>query len=373
MATIGHTLVGLSLSETCPEKARDGKMPYVWAGLVVLSAHVVDLVEWLALLVAPIHWDKHFLTHSPWMALGVAAVICGCAAAVTGTRRLWPYLVLTIAVMSHLLLDAPVIRSLIGGAYGFPVDEHLPEYPAAILAELWGYGLIFVLTTLIVSWRQRRMSRKARNLALAFGVFCCLSAATRNPNIWGPTYLVAMVHCGLMWMKQFDWRYAKSAIPLIPLLILPSTDLYADSLTKRAIVMREEGHIEEAIELNLSVLRIPTRKSCVTNYLELGRCYLRQNRLDVAENAFINVRKESQAYGNYLGDFWLAKFYTDDRTVDTPYFRPEEAESLLDRVIRKSPVEQHQQWASKFKAQLIRKGILHQAQPELSPARISVP
>lgn len=65
MATIGHTLTGLTLSGCGTIKARDGPMPHVCPAFIVLMAHAVDLVEWSAAVVMDAPADSLFLTHSP--------------------------------------------------------------------------------------------------------------------------------------------------------------------------------------------------------------------------------------------------------------------------------------------------------------------
>ncbi len=373
MATIGHTLIGLSLSETCPANARTGRMPYIWVGVVVFSAHVVDLVEWLALFVAPPHWDKHFLTQSPWMALGVAGAICVAVAATTRCRKPWPYLVITLAVLSHLLLDHHPIRALVANAYGLSADLRLPDYPEAIAAELWLYGLVFVVTTLLVSWRRREFKPKTRKLSLVLAVMCLLAAAARSPWIWAPVYMLSLLHCALMWSRRMDRRYLWSLVPLLPIAVPPAFDLYAMRLTDEATRLREAKLFDAAIALNQRILRMPARKSFVANYLELARSYQSTGAFDLAEKAYLDAREESHIYGTFMADFFLAKFYTDDRVKGTPYFQPRKAVKLLDEIIRLSPYPDHQRWASELRTQLRQKGLIDPEPAELSPPRFSVP
>src|SRR5690606_9669543 len=105
MATIGHALVGLTLGEICPTRARDQKLPYAWFGLMVAAAFMIDFVEWVVLFLGPREHDKHFITHSPLYASVIAAGLILLTAIFTRMRSVWPYLLIALAVMSHLPLD----------------------------------------------------------------------------------------------------------------------------------------------------------------------------------------------------------------------------------------------------------------------------
>ena len=68
MATIGHTLIGLSLGSLSRAESRGQALRYIWPGLIVLMAHLVDIAEWVVILAAPAYFDQHFVTNSPLIA-----------------------------------------------------------------------------------------------------------------------------------------------------------------------------------------------------------------------------------------------------------------------------------------------------------------
>ncbi len=360
MATIGHGLVGLSLSELCPPKARGNALPYVWIGLVVALAYAVDLIEWIVVFTWPEHGDKRFLTHAPWLAISLSVAACALTAAITRMRSPTAYAVMVAAVLSHLVLDAPSVRALVVDAYGYSTEFNLPGLIDSIIAECWLYGLIFVEIALFSCARDATTTPKSRAAALVLAGLSVTAAATRWIGFWGPIYALSVLHVGLCRRRRYSLKMLWSIVPTLPLLVVPLTQGAAGYYTDKAARLRTAGDPRGALILHKRVLAIPTRKSFVRNYIEISRCHDALDEPERSEAALKAAVQESYEYGRHVPNYWLARFYMNPKWKGTPYYRPEEAARILREIIENSDREDDQRWAY---------GALHQLRDrkELTP------
>src|SRR6266404_6662952 len=123
MATVGHTLVGLSFGGLSRSESRGGALRFVWPGFMILMSHLVDVLEWFTVVLFPGWASGHYLTHSPAGTAAFLAIICVGVLLFTRLRRPWPYLLIAAAMMSHLVLDAYWARRGLADAYGIAADD----------------------------------------------------------------------------------------------------------------------------------------------------------------------------------------------------------------------------------------------------------
>ena len=355
MATVGHTLVGLSLGGLCPAKARNRAMPYVWTGLVVLMAHLVDLLEWAVLLLGPGTTKTHFLTHSAFMVAGVVVLIWIVIATATRLRKPFAYLIIAAAVFSHLLLDHPLIRAWTLEASGI---HHGPEPGPPrlfqnILAEIWLYGLPLVGVMLWRAGRQSVCPRRGRIACGLLGGLAIVATLSRKIALWGPAYLLAAGHAGLLLRRELKPRLLWSLLPVTPLLIFLGVELAAARLAHQADLLRKHGNDTQAIPLYLDALRYPTRSAHARTYLGLSQCYQHLGRLSDAQAVLQDARRNS--HGSIWPDYWLAYFYANPRHRGTPYFQPRRAAKMF-RQIRDHAVEKNARHAAQVMLKRLKTG-----------------
>ena len=337
MATVGHTLVGLSLGGLCRGRDRNHAMPAIWTGLVVLLAHLVDLVEWTVTLVVPSMRDNHFLTHSPLLAGGLVVVVWAILRLVTKLRSIWVYLVVGLVILSHLVLDHPLVRRLIADASGIAPRDELPRLWETILVEVWLYGTVLVVALLLRASREPACPRWGRYACGVLGLMAVAAATTRHVAIWAPAYCLALVHAALLLRRDLKPRLAWSLLPLTPLFIFVGIEISAMRLGGRAESLRKQGNFAQAAELYQRALDLPTRTAQARAYVNLARCYTALGR--PAEAEAILLRGGAKTYGSVWVDYWLARFYADSRRRGSTYFQPQKAAEIF-RQIRDGPTEQ---------------------------------
>jgi len=352
MATIGHALVGLSLSELCPQRARTGALKYVWTGLIVFLAFVVDLVEWVATFFLPRDSDKHFLSNSAWLGGLVCFVACIAAAVMTRSRHIMIYLIVAAAIFSHLPLDSSRGREFLAESYGISDDLRLLTAWQAAEAECWLYGLLLCEVSLLLAMIDRRCPSKARLLAIFLAILSAAAAYTREIYLWAPAYLLALLHVALLWQAAFDRRMLWGLLFLVPLLVVPVSQILARLYTDQAVKLREAKDYRGALALHERVLSMPTRASFASNYLEMSRCYDAMGEPARSEAALLEMRRGSHEYGPHIPNFWLARFYMNRRWIGTNYYRPQMAAQLLRGIVRESKRSDQQTWASESLDQL---------------------
>lgn len=354
MATVGHTLIGLSLAGFGPEKRRRGILPYLWPGLLVLMAHVVDLVEWTALFLAPDRSDKRFLTHAPLLAGGLVLVVCLILRLATGIRRPLPYFIVAAAVMSHLVLDHPVVRAFVINTYGLASDDQFPRLRSIVLAEIWLYGLPLLGVAVFLLIRRPDLTPQARRVGMILGLLAILAAASKNAMIWTPAYLIALGAAAYGMRRALSVRWAWSLVPILPLMVFLAFEFMASREAGRAKDLLAQKEYERAIVLYQHVLSYPTRMTSSRTYVELSWCYQNIGDLEAAEAVLLEGRR--RAPDDWAALYWLARFYADPRLRETPYHRPEAARDLF-RQIRDGPyTRQERAYAESQLADLRRRG-----------------
>ena len=356
VATLGHTLRGLSLGGLCRTKSRNDSMPYVWMGLVILFAHLVDFVEWAFLFLAPPHFDKHSLTHSPLLVFGMVVLVWLGMRFFTRIRRPLPYVIVALSIMSHLLLDHWWFRSMLVAVSGQPLGEAPPGLVNAVVAELWLFGLLFVCVLLFQACRQRDCPRKGRVAGVILGILAVGGAATRHPLLWVPAYVLAATHAIVLLRRQFKLRLLWSIVPLIPLAVLLVVHATVAWYVAEAKALQKKKDYAGAIALYEQAISIPTRQSYTRVYVELGWCYQKIGQLEKAEAALLESGKEGP--DGFVPDYYLARFYSDANLKGTPYFRPQKAKELLLGIQNGPDLQGRRYYAVRLLARLRDRGLI---------------
>lgn len=345
MATIGHALVGLSLGEMSLPAARERRLRSVWFGFVVAMSYLPDFVEWVALFVRSDEADRHFVSNSIAIVCALCAAVVCIMALTTRMRDPRPYLVVVFAILSHWALDTIGARRLLETIYGAGKDDRL-SYLDTAMAELWFYGLILLITALIVAARKPGIPPKGGKAAWVIGAAAVVAAATRHPLLWGPVYVAAALHAMLLGRHRWTWRLLWNLAPISPMVVIPVTSYQAKRLTSEAIERRRAGDPSGALALHERVLKLPTRDSVVHNYIEMSRCFEAVGDLEHAEQALLDAVRISRNTNPHVPNLWLAKFYMYRPFEGTRYFQPQRAEQILREILRESSDPDDQRWAS---------------------------
>lgn len=331
MATVGHTLVGLSLAGCSRAESRGGSMRFIWPGFMVLMGHLLDVVEWGVILVAPEYFDHHWVSNSLWLTAGVAGVVCAGTAIFGRLRRPWPYVLVVAAIFSHAAMDHEVLRAVLIDVYGDAQADEQPAFGESVKAELWLYGLLLVGALLVRASSERGCPRRGRAAAGVLAAAAILAGVTRNPWLWVPAYGLAAVHALLLQRKHFNWRLAWCVVPLIPLLALLSVELWAGWLFHRGDVERGRGEYAAAVEMFNRSAGVPTRSSKTAAYIRMSSCWRSLGDFRAAEKALL--RAEAISEGRWVARYQLAMFYIDRRVSGTSFDRPEAAAEKLQQII----------------------------------------
>lgn len=335
MATIGHSLVGLSCGSVWRPRPAASRLRYAWPGLMVLMGHLVDIVEWCAILVAPGYFAAHFVTNSPAVTAAIVVTVWLVLAVLCRRRTPWLYLLVAAAVFSHLLLDHPIVRRTLVDVYDGPTNEILPNLERAVAAEVWFYGCVLVCALLIRAGRSSACTRRGRTLTVLFGIAAALAASTKMPAFWIPAYFLAVLHVALVFRRDLSIRFAWSVVPIIPILLLLGFELRARSLFRAAEFELAQREYARAAELFEQALAVPTRSSKAVAFVHLGYCRQGLGDLAGAEDAMLRAcaDKESGDWASYM----LGAFYINNRTRGTPYFQPDKAATILEGVLNDCP------------------------------------
>jgi len=334
MATIGHSLVGLSCGTVWRPQPATSRLRYAWPGLMVLMGHLVDIVEWCAILIAPGCFAAHFVTNSPAVTVAIVATVWLVLAVSCRRRPPWLYLSVAAAVFSHLLLDHPIVRRTLVDVYCGPTTEILPDLERSIAAEVWLYGWVFVCALLVQAGRSPACPRRGRILSVLLGVAAALAASTKMPAFWIPAYLLAVLHAGLILRRDLSIRFAWSVVPIIPILLLLGVELRARTLFREAEFLFDQREYARAAELFERAVAVPTRSSKAVVLVHLGHCRMHIGDLTGAEDAMLRAcaDRESGVWASYM----LGAFYINNRTRGTSYFQPSKAVGLFAKVIQES-------------------------------------
>ncbi len=342
MATIGHTLAGLSLAACGPRKARGGLMPHLWPAFIVLLAHAVDLIEWGAAVVGVAPADSHFLTHAP-LATGVVVLLVWIALALGAKLRSpVPYLIVAAAVFSHLLLDSRSVRFFVAHSYARRETYSQQPFAQAFMAEIWLLGLAFVLVALTRAALQSTCPRKGRVGAYALALATLAAAASRLPAVWIPTYLVSLAHAAVLLRKRFHLRQLWGIVVVSPVLVFVLVEATAAHLTAKGLALRKAGRLHEAIQVQKRVLRLPIRESHAWHYFHLAISYERLEQLAKAEAAFLDAMVIGDAAP--WPEICLARLYVNPKSRASGLYRPQEARQLY--LAAKAGERNDRSWAS---------------------------
>ncbi len=331
MATIGHSLVGLSIGSLGPSEVRGRAFRYAWPGLIVLLAHLVDIAEWAVILVAPGYFDQHFVTNSPMVTAGLVAAVWLGLAIFVRLRRPWPYLLAALAVFSHLLLDHPLVRTVLADLHGPSSAEEMPGLADTISAELWLYGLVLVIVGLVRAARQKGCPPRGRTAAWVLGIIALITAATRVPALWMPAYGVAALHTSLLLRRELELRFLWSLVPLVPLAALLTVELWAGYLYQEARALQVNKDYAAAALMYEQALAVPARSQKLGAHVRLSQC--QRELADFAASEATLLRAVKMCDRPDWPHCVLAGLYADSRAKRTPQFRPEEAARLLHEVV----------------------------------------
>ncbi len=331
MATVGHTLVGLSLAGCSRAESRGGALRFVWPGLMVLLAHLLDVVEWGVILISPAYFDHKCVSNSVWLTTIVAGVACVGLAVFARLRKPWPYMLAVAAILSHAAMDHGLFREVLVDAYGYAQDDDLPGLGQSMAAEVWLCGLLLVGVLLIRASSERGCPRRGRAAAGVLAAAAILAAVARSPWLWVPAYGLAVVHALLLQRKHFNWRLAWSVVPLIPLLALLSVELWAGWLFHQGDVERGRREYAAAVEMFNRSAAVPTRSSKTAAYVRMSYCWRSLGDFRAAEKALL--RAEAIREGGWVARYQLAMFYIDRRVSGTSFDRPELAAEMLQQIV----------------------------------------
>jgi hypothetical protein len=298
---------------------------------MVLSAHLVDLVEWILTVYSPGRYSTHFVTHSPWLTTGLVISFWAVLAFWARASSPWPYLCIAVGIFSHLLLDYPPERILLVNLYGRENRDALPGLRESIVAEIWLFGLFLVIVMLMQAIRDSKCPPKGRTLACALGAVCIIAAATRAAILWVPAYLMATLHAGILLRRELNVRLLWNFVPAIPVVALLLVELWFNAVYRRAIQLQQGGDYANAARLHHQALAIPTRSSKVGVYIYLGTCELAmKNWAACVYDLQTAVRLSEDPAWAQLN---LSVFYMNDNLRGTVYFRPDEAERILNSIV----------------------------------------
>ena len=329
MATIGHGLVGLSLAGLSRAKSRGNAMRFTWPGFMFLLGHVIDVIEWVTVILFANWADGHYLTHSPLMTVGFVAVVCGLVAAFGKVRRPWPYFLIAVCIFSHLALDSARGRVFLANLYGV-TPEGLEGYSLreTVTAEIWLYGLMLLLVLLVRGVLDSKIRKRGKILTGVVAALAILAAATRLAAVWIPVYVLGYLHAGMMLRREIDLRMAWGGLFLIPLVVCVVSEVHASRLSGDAWALQMDQDYRGAIRLYNNSLAYPQRASPVNTLTHIGQCYDALGDLPEAERYFKKAMTVSEEPG--WGHYWLAWFYANRNWQATPFYKPQEAMRILE-------------------------------------------
>ncbi len=328
---------------------------------MVLMAHLVDVVEWFTVVLVPGWKNGHYLTHSPIYTAIMVGVVCGCIAFFAKVRRPTVFLLIALAVFSHLLLDwyggrkalanaAGVIEEAEIGKDGFPLRQ-------MIVAEIWLYGLLLIEVLLWRAASDKRCPPLGRQAAGFLAAIAVIAAGTRLAAIWAPVYALCAAHAGLILRRDMTWRLAWGLVPLVPLGICLCGELYSSHLIATARDRMMAGEYHEAISRYERSLRFPARASRVSTYVNIGQCYEYMKEPLLAEATFMKAIRADDTPNS--GQYWLAWLYANQNYVGTPIYRPDEAARILRELIDSTIRVRVKQLAVTLLADIERRGATH--------------
>ncbi|HVP10004.1 MAG TPA: hypothetical protein VMV94_02330 [Phycisphaerae bacterium] len=338
MATVGHTFAGLSIGGLADAKSRGGALRNAWPGFMVLMGHLVDIVEWGIILAAPGYFDHHYLTNSPVLTAGIGAVVCLGLAIFARLRKPWPYLLVVLAIFSHLLLDDHLVRVTLADAYQGQAATESPSLYTSVLAEAWLYGLLFICVWLLQASRRADCPRSGRAAARVLVALAIFASITRNPAVWMPVYVLAGLHGLLMIRRDLRPKSLWNLVPVLPVFALLAVELWAGRLYEQARELDRQGAYPEAAAMYRRVIAAPTRSQNLAAYIWLSECQRRDKDYAAAEATL--MRGLAITDQPWWARAWLGRLYAHSCLRGTAHYQPERARELLEQVINdRSPAE----------------------------------
>jgi tetratricopeptide (TPR) repeat protein len=298
---------------------------------MILSAHGLDLVEWTGQMIAPSRFDTHFATAS-WMAAGGITFLAFAAMYfLARLRNPACYLAMAAAILSHLLLDSRFWRIWTADLYQYKPFREFPlplrEY---ITAEIWLYGLLWLLILLLRTAQRAGTHRIVKSAAIALAVLCMAAAATRTPEFWVPVY--GLILFLVLWVrrKRLSTRAWWNVPVLLPLLSLVIVEIVVARLDKQGDELRRSGDWANAVELFRRADRLPSRQPVGWRKVHLGQCLAELGDLASAEAEYLKgaAMFDEPNWANY----WLARFYIE-RDHASRFYRPDKAAALFSSLI----------------------------------------
>jgi tetratricopeptide (TPR) repeat protein len=318
-------------------------MAAAWPGVMVLSAHGLDLVEWTCQAIAPREIDTHFASASGWIGLGIALVAMGMMYLLGRIRRPGCYLAMGAAILSHVLLDSKWWRIWTASLYSqSEAKTNAPMLLEAVTSETWLYGIILILMLLVQTVRRSSTSRAPvqysnRNAAIVMGLLCVAAALSRIRPLWAGAYCVALL-C-VLWIRRS--RISVSVLwnvpVLLPLLLMVFAEILVADLDSRGEESRIKGDYSAAVATFRRAESIPSRGDSGWRKVHLGQCLSELGESEAAERAYLQGVAMS-GEPNWA-KYWLARFYMEQRDRHSPYYRPQQAKQLFQELVRANPDE----------------------------------
>lgn len=332
MATVGHTIVGMTLA-TLP--ARPGrKWAAWWPGLLVLAAHFLDIGEW-TIANTWSRWGSWHMLHTWPAALGCAAGGSVLLGLIGRVKRLGPHVLLWIAVLSHLPMDSFVLNTEIRRWYRDPPPNSAIDAKAVNLpAETWCYGVLLISSLLLLSAGRFDRPLNARRVAVL--LLLALPVTFFLPfvrTLWMCMYVAAAVFAVWMIRPRPRWGWLANAVLVAPILILAGVEAYSWNLASRGERLMRRGNATEAIDCFRRANLLPTRTDKTINWWRIGLCQERLGNLVEAEKSLTRSFERDREW--HWSEFELAEFYM--RHPGTAFHRPETAAEYLRMAIQQRP------------------------------------
>lgn len=332
-------------------------LPAIWPGLLVLSAHLIDLVEWTLTATLPESFTSHQVTHSPVLTGATLAGALTLLGLIFRPRSPVPYLLVAVAVLSHIPLDMLSFREGLARLYGVATpDDGPPGLRASLTAEAWLFGLLFVAVTLTQAALHPRLRPATRRFTWVLLGLSVIAALTRVAVVWAPFYVIALTHGFLVRRSDYAPRLLWSLVPVLPLLLLLAVEVRAARTESQALRLQTAGRLAEALALHRQALAAPARSSKTGIYVHMSLCYRDLGDYRQAEECLLRAEMTSEL------PEWprvtRAQLYVYPKTRGTPFFRPEVAERILSEMRDSGRSKRYAEIARFHIDRLRRQGIL---------------
>lgn len=357
MATIGHTLTGMTICGSWSATLPGRVLPAVWPGLLILSAHLIDLVEWGLTVARPESFTQHGVTHSPWLIATTLLAPLLVLAIVFRVRSPMPYLLVAAAILSHVVLDLRAVREAVVSLYGATVEgDEGAGLGVSIRAECWLFGFCLVAALLLRTLIHTGVRTKSGRLSAGLLALTMISVITRLMVIWAPTYLLSLIHASLALRWRPSLKLAWNLVPLTPLLLLLGVEAWAGRTEQHARSLQAAGRLAEALSLHRAALATPTRSDKTGIYIHMSLCLRDLGDLDGAERALLSAEKGSEQ--PQWPRLTRAQLYVWPGARGTAMYRPDAARQILEDMRSASDSGRYARIAEFHLDRLRRQGVL---------------